>query len=77
MSNVPSRFNNHRWSPRGRPWPQGMVWNVMENETKWNGTEILVWNMDDASMRWKTILHIFIQIPYQISLMAITENIYG
>ena len=26
---------------------QGIVWNG-----KWNGTEILVWNLEDARMEW-------------------------
>ena len=29
------------------PLNQGMVWNG-----KWNGTEISVWNMEDARMEW-------------------------
>ena len=29
-----------------------MVWNGMEWKMKWNGTEISVWNMEDARMEW-------------------------
>ena len=29
-----------------------MEWNGMENGMKWNGTEISVWNMEDARMEW-------------------------
>ena len=40
----------------------------------WNGTEISVWNMEDARMEWKTIFHTSIPIPYWISLMVFTEK---
>ena len=38
-------------------WYQGMVWNGMENGMEWNGTEISVWNMEDATMEWKGRFH--------------------
>ena len=48
------------------PAGHGMEWNG-----KWNGTEISVWNMEDARMEWKisrmewkTIFHTSIPIPY-------------
>ena len=31
---------------------------------KWNGMEILVWNMEDTRMEWKTIFPTSIPIPY-------------
>ena len=44
----------------------GIEWNG-----KWNGMEILVWNMEDAvmewkvsRMEWKAIFHTSIPIPY-------------
>ena len=53
----------------------------MEWNGKWNGTEISVWNMEDARMEWKisrmewkTIFRTSIPIPYQISCVVFTEN---
>ena len=55
---------------------QGRVWNG-----NWNGTEISVWNMEDARsewkisrMEWKTIFHTFIRIPYWILCIVFTEK---
>ena len=41
-----------------------MAWYGMEWKMEWNGTEISVWNMEDAGMEWKTIFHTSIPIPY-------------
>ena len=44
----------------------------MEWKMEWNGTEILVWNMEDARMEWNGRQSSI--LPYLISLMAFTEN---
>ena len=31
----------------------GRVWYGMRGNGKWKGTEILVWNVEDAGMEWK------------------------
>ena len=47
----------------------------MEWKMKWNGTTILVWNMEDVGYetewkisvtKWKIIFHISILIPYLV-----------
>ena len=35
----------------------GRAWYGMEWKMEWNGTEISVWNMEDATMEWKAIFH--------------------
>ena len=53
------------------------AWYGME----WNGTDISVWNMEDARMEWKisrmewkTTFHTSIPFPYQISCIVFTEK---
>ena len=53
----------------------------MEWYGKWNGTEISIWNMEDArmewkisKMEWKTIFHTSIPIPYCILWIVFTEK---
>ena len=47
------------------------AWYIMKWKMEWNGTEISVWNMENARMEWKisrmewkTIFHTSIPIPY-------------
>ena len=56
----------------------------MEQKMEWNGTEITVWDVEDARiewnisrMEWKTIFHTYIQIPFLILCIVFTEKYIG
>ena len=58
------------------------AWYRMEWKMEWNGTEISVWNMEDARMEWNGRFQEWNGrqssiLPCQISLMALTKNVYG